>query len=103
MRRLFCLLLVGCLCTLTVVAQKNWNTRKVFPPKNEIYKKGWIDFNKNGKKDIYEDPKQDVEKRLDDLLVQMNLEEKANQLATYYEYNYVLRDSLLTKHGKVLY
>ena len=68
-----------------------------FPKKTEIYKKGWIDFNKNGKKDIYEDPKQDVEKRLDDLLAQMNLEEKANQLATYYGYNHVLRDSLPTK------
>ncbi len=24
--------------------------------KKEIYHKGWIDFNKNGRKDIYEDP-----------------------------------------------
>lgn len=24
--------------------------------KKEIYYKGWIDFNKNGRKDIYEDP-----------------------------------------------
>lgn len=27
-----------------------------------IYKKGWIDFNKNGVKDIFEDPSQPVEK-----------------------------------------
>lgn len=94
MRRLFCLLLVGCLCTLTVVAQKNWNTRKVFPPKNEIYKKGWIDFNKNGKKDIYEDPTQSIERRVEDLLSQMNIEEKSNQLATYYGYKKALKDSV---------
>ena len=26
-----------------------------------IYKKGWIDFNKNGVKDIYEDPSAPIE------------------------------------------
>lgn len=34
-----------------------------FAQTNGIYKKGWIDFNKNGKKDLYEDPAQPVEKR----------------------------------------
>ena len=30
---------------------------KTYVPKNKsIYHKEWIDFNKNGKKDIYEDP-----------------------------------------------
>ena len=24
--------------------------------KSEMYRKGWIDFNKNGVKDVYEDP-----------------------------------------------
>lgn len=28
-----------------------------------IYHKGWIDLNKNGVKDIYEDPSQPVERR----------------------------------------
>ena len=46
----------------------------------DIYKKGWIDFNKNQKKDIYEDPEQPIEKRVDDLLRQMTTEEKAGQL-----------------------
>ena len=27
----------------------------------DIYHEGWIDLNKNGKKDIYEDPKVDIE------------------------------------------
>lgn len=67
-----------------------------FPYKKKIYKKGWIDFNKNGKKDIYEDPNQDVEKRIDDLISQMTLEEKTCQLATYYGYKKALEDSVPT-------
>lgn len=47
---------------------------------------GWItppafrDLNKNGKLDVYEDKKQPVEKRVEDLLAQMTLEEKAGML-----------------------
>lgn len=69
---------------------------KIYPPKNKIYHKGWIDFNKNGKKDVYEDPTQPVEKRIADLLGQMTMEEKSNQLATYYGYKKCLKDSLPT-------
>ena len=46
----------------------------------EIQMNGWIDHNKNGARDIYEDPAQPIEKRVDDLLSQMTLEEKAGQL-----------------------
>lgn len=45
-----------------------------------IYHPGWIDLNKNGMKDIYEDPTQPVEKRVEDLLSQMTQEEKIGQL-----------------------
>ncbi len=38
------------------------------------------DLNKNGKLDIYEDPRQPIENRVQDLLKQMNLEEKAGML-----------------------
>ncbi|HLZ87058.1 MAG TPA: hypothetical protein VKQ52_07460, partial [Puia sp.] len=38
-----------------------------------IYHDGWIDFNKNGTKDIFEDPAQPVERRIADLLSQMTL------------------------------
>src|ERR1044071_8573628 len=38
------------------------------------------DLNKNGKLDIYEDPRQPVEARVEDLLSQMTLEEKAGTL-----------------------
>jgi beta-glucosidase len=38
------------------------------------------DLNKNGKLDIYEDPRQPIENRVQDLLKQMNLEEKAGMM-----------------------
>lgn len=41
-----------------------------------IYHKGWIDFNKNGVKDIYEDSYAPLEARVQNLLSQMTLEEK---------------------------
>jgi beta-glucosidase len=50
----------------------------------EIYHNGWIDLNKNGRMDVYEDPKAPIEKRIDDLLSQMTLEEKTCQTATLY-------------------
>ena len=33
-----------------------------------IYHKGWVDFNKNGKMDVFEDPSQPIDKRIADLL-----------------------------------
>lgn len=41
----------------------------------------WHDYNKNGKKDVFEDPAQPVEDRVEDLLSQMTLEEKLGQLS----------------------
>jgi beta-glucosidase len=38
------------------------------------------DLNKNGKLDVYEDPRQPIEARVEDLLSQMTLEEKAGML-----------------------
>lgn len=66
----------------------------------KIYHKGWIDFNKNGKMDIYENPKANIDKRIDDLLNQMTLEEKSCQMATLYGYRRVLRDQLPTPEWK---
>ncbi len=45
-----------------------------------IYHNGWIDLNKNGKEDVYEDPSQPVVKRVNDLLKRMTLDEKIGQL-----------------------
>lgn len=54
---------------------------------------GWIDFNKNGVKDIFEDRSASVEARVADLLSQMTLEEKTCQLATLYGSGRVLKDA----------
>ncbi len=48
-----------------------------FAANTNIYHDGWIDLNKNGSKDVYEDPAQPIEKRVEDLLSQMTLEEKS--------------------------
>ncbi|MBQ8673173.1 MAG: glycoside hydrolase family 3 C-terminal domain-containing protein [Bacteroides sp.] len=65
-----------------------------------IYKKGWIDFNKNGVKDIYEDPQAGIEERIADLMEQMTLEEKTCQMATLYGSGRVLSDALPTEAWK---
>ena len=41
---------------------------------------GWIDLDKNGRMDIYEDPSQPVARRVNDLLKRMTLDEKIGQL-----------------------
>lgn len=66
----------------------------------KIYHKGWIDFNKNGKMDTYENPKAAIDDRIEDLLSQMTLEEKSCQMATLYGYRRVLRDQLPTPEWK---
>ena len=62
----------------------------------------WIDFNKNGRRDIYEDAAKPIERRIDDLLAQMNVEEKTCQLATLYGYGRVLKEPLPTPEWKNL-
>lgn len=89
MNKLINLLLGGLLLAFPAEAQNK-----------NIYHKGWIDFNKNGVKDIYEDSSQPVEKRVENLLQQMNINEKTCQLATLYGYGRVLKDSLPTENWK---
>jgi len=85
----FLLVVVLCFEALSLNAQQK-----------DIYRKGWIDFNKNNVKDIYEDPGQPIDKRVDDLLSQMTLEEKSCQMATLYGYGRVLKDELPTPDWK---
>src|SRR3989440_1620794 len=68
--------------------------------KPSIYHDGWIDLNKNGKMDVYENPKADINQRIEDLLSQMTLEEKTCQTATLYGYGRVLKDELPTPEWK---
>ena len=86
------LLLAGTLFATDAAARKT-------TPKT-IYHKGWIDFNKNGRMDPFEDPSRSLDERVEDLLGQMTLEEKSCQLATLYGYGRVLRDSLPTAGWK---
>lgn len=59
-----------------------------------IYHNGWIDFNKNGRKDTFEDTKATMEQRIEDLLGQMTLTEKVCQMTTLYGSGRVLKDSI---------
>ncbi|MFT3903748.1 MAG: glycoside hydrolase family 3 N-terminal domain-containing protein [Niabella sp.] len=74
-------------------------TSALFAQKS-IYHKDWIDFNKNGKKDIYEDPTAPLESRVKDLLSQMTVEEKTCQTATLYGFGRVLKDAQPTPDWK---
>ena len=65
-----------------------------------IYHKGWIDFNKNGTMDLYENPKAPLDDRVQDLLSQMTLEEKTCQMATLYGSGRVLKDALPQNNWK---
>jgi beta-glucosidase len=66
------------LLNLSLPAQPQTNSKK------NIYHDGWIDLNKNGRMDVYENPKAPIEKRIDDLLSQMTVDEKTCQTATLY-------------------
>jgi len=87
--RIFIVSAACCLSTIVTSAQYK-----------SIYHDGWIDFNKNGQKDIFEDPTQPVERRIADLLSQMTLDEKTCQTATLYGFGRVLKDELPTPAWK---
>jgi beta-glucosidase len=102
-KKALCYKTLACIGVLSIVsaaipyaatAQNAANDRK------DIYHDGWIDLNKNGRKDVYEDPKAPIDRRVEDLLRQMNLEEKTCQTATLYGYNRVLHDELPTPDWK---
>ncbi|WP_211321390.1 glycoside hydrolase family 3 N-terminal domain-containing protein [Pedobacter nutrimenti] len=72
----------------------------LFGQQKNIYHKGWVDFNKNGKMDVFEDPSKAVELRIKDLLSQMTLDEKTCQTATLYGYGRFLKDEMPTAEWK---
>ncbi|HEU4435760.1 MAG TPA: glycoside hydrolase family 3 N-terminal domain-containing protein [Pyrinomonadaceae bacterium] len=65
-----------------------------------VQKNAYRDLNKNGRMDVYENPRAPVDGRVEDLLSQMTLEEKTCQTATLYGYNRVLHDELPTANWK---
>jgi beta-glucosidase len=78
-------------CSMTVGKQNDIKS---------IYHTGWIDFNKNGQKDVFEDSSRSVEERVADLLSQMTIEEKTCQMVTLYGYSRVLKDEMPTAEWK---
>jgi beta-glucosidase len=76
------------------------SARQAATPSRDLYHGTWIDLNKNGRMDPYENPALPVERRLDDLVARMTPEEKSNQLATLYGYSRVLEDELPTPAWK---
>ncbi|MEP5504090.1 MAG: glycoside hydrolase family 3 N-terminal domain-containing protein [Algibacter sp.] len=68
--------------------------------KKSIYHKDWIDFNKNGVKDVFEDSKASIEDRVANLVSLMNINEKTCQMTTLYGYARVLKDELPTPDWK---
>src|SRR4026209_1300964 len=65
-------LLPFCLATVLFILFISFN----YLPNPPAYR----DLNKNGKMDVYEDKSQPIEKRIDDLLKQMTVEEKAGMM-----------------------
>ncbi|WRQ86721.1 glycoside hydrolase family 3 N-terminal domain-containing protein [Actomonas aquatica] len=65
-----------------------------------IYHADWIDLNKNGVRDPYEDSRRSIDERVNDLLARMTMEEKTCQLVTLYGYCRVLSDPQPTEQWK---
>lgn len=92
-----CLFMAGCIGALQGEAQTVPEIHipdTYHPSGKKIYHKGWIDFNKNGVKDVYEDPSTSIDARVEDLLGRMTLEEKTCQMVTLYGYGRMLKDDL---------
>src|SRR6266852_5514812 len=72
------------LILITVLAGSGLLAQRPGVKRKNIYHDAWTDLNKNGRMDVYEDPKAPIERRVEDLLSQMNLDEKTCQTATLY-------------------
>ncbi|MEO8376109.1 MAG: glycoside hydrolase family 3 N-terminal domain-containing protein, partial [Candidatus Sumerlaeota bacterium] len=96
----FRVLLAGCICICAANISSAVEPATIFQRKADIYRAGWIDLNKNGKVDPYENPATPVEDRITDLLSQMTMDEKTCQMVTLYGYGRVLQDALPTEEWK---
>src|SRR5436190_8674479 len=94
--RISVILLLAILLTQTLLGFTSQQSTKA----KTIYHDAWIDLNKNGRMDVYENSKADINRRVEDLLSRMTLEEKTCQTATLYGYKRVLQDELPTPDWK---
>ncbi len=81
---------------VTASACKRQESPEIITEISAIYHDDWIDLNKNGRQDPYENPNLDIEKRIDDLLHRMTIEEKTCQMTTLYGFGRVLKDEIPT-------
>ena len=100
MKLIISLFILSLFCFGSLGASPINHKGKYTPVRKSMYHKGWIDFNKNGIKDVYEDPEAKLEDRIENLLSQMTTEEKTCQMVTLYGYRRVLKDSLPTQDWK---
>ena len=100
MNRYLTTVLVSMICSQQLWSNSILDYEKDKSTVKNIYHKGWIDFNKNGVKDIYEDSCAPLEVRVQNLLSQMTLEEKSCQMATLYGSGRVLNDALPSDNWK---
>ncbi len=100
MRKLIFLSSLPLICFLPFLPAAANSIPERYKPVSKIYKKGWIDLNKNGRMDVYENPRAELDSRIQDLLSQMTVEEKTNQMVTLYGYGRVLEDDLPTEEWK---
>lgn len=91
---------LGLLLLLSISAAQFTFSAQQSTSHSAIYHDGWTDLNKNGRMDVYEDSKAPIDRRVENLLAQMNLEEKTCQTATLYGYKRVLTDELPTPDWK---
>ncbi|MEI6948882.1 glycoside hydrolase family 3 N-terminal domain-containing protein [Paraflavisolibacter sp. H34] len=86
--------------TIAVILLSSLTASTLQAQQRSLYHPGWIDFNKNGRRDLYEDRSQPMDRRVEDLLARMNLAEKTCQMATLYGYGRVLKDEMPTAAWK---
>lgn len=67
-------------------------TGRPFVLKIEVEQPAYYDLNKNGRCDVYENPSQSIDMRVEDLLQQMTMEEKIGQLAMTMGWSYYERE-----------
>ena len=68
------------------------DSKRPFVIKFAVEQPVYFDLNKNGRCDVYENPSQSVEMRVEDLLQQMTTEEKIGQLAMTMGWSYYERE-----------
>lgn len=97
--RPICTFLMAAIVNLAVIPNGHFFAQAP-AEKSAIYHGSWTDFNKNGRKDIYEDSAARLDDRVENLLRQMTLDEKTCQTATLYGFARVLKDPLPTPEWK---